>query len=385
MRAQKPRGLGTKGKPMSEEAATTTTAPVGEEAFKEILEQAREEHRDDSQPEDESEEFSEDYDSQETSEIEEEEGEDEDYLDDSDEDSDEEETEEDEDDSDAEAEGDQDEEGEEDAESEDEQPTLSPEVREMQSQLQAALGMLDQQKKFNGELVDQLKNYQASLQGRRQQQQPAPKRTLETQQLEDAFRLSLFGTAEDKEAYEALPPTVKKKAKDAVQRYSQEETLNILYPEKRYTDQIRYFVMQDVQQYVQQAMGGLTQDYNARKAENVFSKYESNFTSDADRKRLLEVMDTIPGNDSKDWATQEKVLELAVQQVLKERKEEDLISRERELEMRERQLKQSKTKRSGAKGKRGRRRSRSSVNKMKSGDDILAYARKLEKEIRNGG
>jgi len=185
---------------------------------------------------------------------------------------------------------------------------------------------------------------------------------------------------EDRESYDALPAPVKKKAKEAVKRHSHEETLNILYPERRYENQIRYFVQQDIQK----ALGGLTEDYHARRAKKAFAKYEDQVQSPEDRRRLLEVMKTVPGYESDDWKTQEKVLKLSVDQVLKERRMEGLAERERDLEIRESQIRNSKSKRSSPKGKRGRRRSQPKNRKLSAGDDLVAFARQLEQDMNNG-
>ena len=95
-------------------------------------------------------------------------------------------------------------------------------------------------------------------------------------------------------------------------------------------------------------------------------------------------MPNIPGYESDDWKTQEKVLKLAVDQVLKERRMEGLAERERDLEIRESQIRNSKSKRSSPKGKRGRRRSQPKNRKLSAGDDLVAFARQLEQDMNNG-
>jgi len=245
---------------------------------------------------------------------------------------------------------------------------------------------LQEQQKFNHQLVDKLKQHDSVLQEgqkqkqQEQQQQEPQKRPLETEQLEEGFRLQLFGSMEDREVYEALPPPIKKKAKEAVRRHSHEETLNILYPERRYESQIRYFVQQDIKK----ALGGLTEDYHARRAKKAFAQYEDQVKSPEDRKRLLEVMPTIPGYESDDWKTQETVLKLAVDQVTKERRLEGLAERERDLEIRESQVRNSRSNRSSPKGKRGQRRSQPKQRKLSAGDDLVEFARQLEQDINNG-
>ena len=139
-----------------------------------------------------------------------------------------------------------------------------------------------------------------------------------------------------------------------------------------------------MQQDIQKALGGLTEDYHARRAKKAFSKYEDQVQSPDDRRRLLEIMPNIPGYESDDWKTQEKVLKLAVDQVLKERRMEGLAERERDLEIRESQIRNSKSNRSSPKGKRGRRRSQPKNRKLSAGDDLVEFARQLEQDMNNG-
>ena len=298
-----------------------------------------------------------------------------------------------EDDVDAQADDDQepyqdpDEEEEPEEDESDAEPEEEAEVEPERDELAELRQALEEQRKFNHQLVDKLKQHDSFLQEgqkqkQQQQQQPKqqPQRTLETEQLEEGFRLQLFGSMEDRESYDALPPPVKKKAKEAVRRHSHEESLNILYPERRYENQIRYFVQQDIQR----ALGGLTEDYHARRAKTAFAKYEDQVQSPDDRRRLLEIMPNIPGYESDDWKVQEKVLKLAVDQVLKERRMEGLAERERDLEIRESQIRNSKSKRSSPKGKRGRRRSQPKNRKLSAGDDLVEFARQLEQDMNNG-
>ena len=95
-------------------------------------------------------------------------------------------------------------------------------------------------------------------------------------------------------------------------------------------------------------------------------------------------MPTIPGYESDDWKTQERVLKLAVDQVLKERRLEGLAARERDLEIRESQVRNSRSKRSSPKGKRGRRRSQPKQRKLAAGDDLVEFARQLQQDMNNG-
>ena len=203
----------------------------------------------------------------------------------------------------------------------------------------------------------------------------------EQRQLESAFRLQLFGTAADKEEYENLPKPVKDRAQEALKVHAKEESLNILYPERAYENKIKFFVQRDIKE----ALGEIMQERQTQKAKGLFSKYEDVITTSEQKQRLLKEIRSIPGYKSKDMNVQARVLDTAVDRVLREDKLANLTQRERDLELREAQLRRSQeSRKTGTTGKRGRRRSRSKQQKLKSGDDLLAFARSLEREIRNG-
>ena len=235
--------------------------------------------------------------------------------------------------------------------------------------------LLAQQQQMNAQLVEHIKQQQKPVErsgGQAPQQQP--RRTLAQSQFEDAFRLILYGNNSDKEEFEALPPQIRKQAAEATKHFSKEESLNAIYPERRYRNQMQYFVQREIDN----ALKDLRQDFHNRKAKDVFAPYADKITDPADRKRLGEIMLQIPGADSTDWNVQKRVLDLAVKEVLREKEYADLKSRSQELEAKERQFKAAKRSR-----RRGRSKQSNSQPKkaptLKPGMDLVEYAQFLRK------
>ena len=235
--------------------------------------------------------------------------------------------------------------------------------------------LLAQQQQMNAQLVEHMKQQQKPVErsgGQAPQQQP--RRTLAQSQFEDAFRLILYGNNSDKEEFEALPPQIRKQAAEATKHFSKEESLNAIYPERRYRNQMQYFVQREIDN----ALKDLRQDFHNRKAKDVFAPYADKITDPADRKRLGEIMLQIPGADSTDWNVQKRVLDLAVKEVLREKEYADLKNRSQELEAKERQFKAAKRSR-----RRGRSKQSNSQPKkaptLKPGMDLVEYAQFLRK------
>ena len=235
--------------------------------------------------------------------------------------------------------------------------------------------LLAQQQQMNAQLVEHIKQQQKPVErsgGQAPQQQP--RRTLAQSQFEDAFRLILYGNNSDKEEFEALPPQIRKQAAEATKHFSKEESLNAIYPERRYRNQMQYFVQREIDN----ALKDLRQDFHNRKAKDVFAPYADKITDPADRKRLGEIMLQIPGADSTDWNVQKRVLDLAVKEVLREKEYADLKNRSQELEAKERQFKAAKRSR-----RRGRSKQSNSQPKkaptLKPGMDLVEYAQFLRK------
>ena len=268
--------------------------------------------------------------------------------------------------------------GSEEGESED---TEEPEAEEYSEEYEeedevAQLGdLLAQQQQMNAQLVEHMKQQQKPVEksdGQAPQQQP--RRTLAQSQFEDAFRLILYGNNSDKEEFEALPPQIRKQAAEATKHHSKEASLNAIYPERRYRNQMQYFVQREIDN----ALKDLRQDFHNRKAKDVFAPYADKITDQADRKRLGEIMLQIPGADSTDWNVQKRVLDLAVKEVLREKEYADLKNRSQELEAKERQFKAAKRSR-----RRGRSKQSGSQPKkaptLKPGMDLVEYAQFLRK------
>ena len=235
--------------------------------------------------------------------------------------------------------------------------------------------LLAQQQQMNAQLVEHMKQQQKPVEksgGQAPQQQP--RRTLAQAQFEDAFRLILYGNNSDKEEFEALPPQIRKQAAEATKHFSKEESLNAIYPERRYRNQMQYFVQREIDN----ALKDLRQDFHNRKAKDVFAPYADKITDPEDRKRLGEIMLQIPGADSTDWNVQKRVLDLAVKEVLREKEYADLKNRSQELEAKERQFKAAKRSR-----RRGRSKQSNSQPKkaptLKPGMDLVEYAQFLRK------
>ena len=236
--------------------------------------------------------------------------------------------------------------------------------------------LLAQQQQMNAQLVEHMKQQQQKPVERSGGQAPQqqPRRTLAQSQFEDAFRLILYGNNSDKEEFEALPPQIRKQAAEATKHHSKEESLNAIYPERRYRNQMQYFVQREIDN----ALKDLRQDFHNRKAKDVFAPYADKITDPADRKRLGEIMLQIPGADSTDWNVQKRVLDLAVKEVLREKEYADLKNRSQELEAKERQFKAAKRSR-----RRGRSKQSNSQPKkaptLKPGMDLVEYAQFLRK------
>jgi len=253
-----------------------------------------------------------------------------------------------------------------------------PQQEEVVSEIEQMRQMLYQQQ----QLINQLQLDKDVPKQEAPQAQPVdPQFAKEAEQLETAFRLQLFGTAADKEDYEGLPKSVKNKAQEALKIHAQEESLNILYPERAYQNKIKFFVQRDIKE----ALGEIVKERQTNKASELFSKYEDVITTPEQKQRLLKEIRSIPGHKSKDWSVQSRVLDTAVDRVLREQKLSGLVERERDLELREAQIRRTQEARQAStRGKRGRRRSRTKKQQtLKSGDDLLAFARSLEKDIRN--
>ena len=249
------------------------------------------------------------------------------------------------------------------------------------SELEQLRGMVYQQQQLLNQFQLDKDAPKEETQEEPQAQSVDPHVMEEQRQLESAFRLQLFGTATDKEEYETLPKPVKDRAQEALKIHAKEESLNILYPERAYENKIKFFVQQDIKA----ALGEIMEERQTQKAKGLFSKYEDVITTPEQKQRLLREIRSIPGHRSKDMGVQERVLDTAVDRVLREEKLSGLVERERDLELREAQLRRTQEARQvSSRGKRGRRRSRSKQQSLKSGDDLLSFARSLEKEIRNG-
>lgn len=345
--------------------------------FESILEQVQEEYQDDSSESDfEDEDSYEEDDSEGDEDVEESED---DYSSEDEEAYAEEEDDLDDDyDSDTEEEPEQEETSE--VEQEEEPEVQQEEEPEGVSELEQLRNMVYQQQ----QLLNQFQLEKDSLKGKREEPQAQnvdPRVMEEQRQLENAFRLQLFGTAADKEEYESLPKPVKDRAQEALKIHAREESLNILYPERAYENKIKFFVQRDIKE----ALGEIMQERQTQKAKSLFSKYEDVITTPEQKQRLLKEIRSIPGYKSKDMSVQARVLDTAVDRVLREDKLSNLAQRERDLELREAQLRRSQEARKvSATGKRGRRRSRAKQQQLKSGDDLLSFARSLEREIRNG-
>ena len=234
--------------------------------------------------------------------------------------------------------------------------------------------LLAQQQQMNARLIEQMQQKKPVEKSDGQAPQQQPQRTFEQSQFEDAFRLILYGTNADKEEFEALPPTIRKQAAEAVKHFSQEESLNAIYPERRYQAQMQYFVQKEIDN----ALKDLKKDFNDRKARDVFAPYANTITEPEDKKRLGEIMLQIPGADSSDWNVQKRVLDLAVKEVLREKEYADLKRRTQDLEAKERQFKAAKRSR-----RRGRSKQSNSQPKkaptLKPGMDLVEYAQFLRK------
>ena len=365
---------------MSENTETETGPSVETETvadFESILEQVQESYKDDLEPDSEDEASYEEDDSESEGEVEEsEDAHDSEDEDDSEEDDSEDDYADEEDDPDEDYQTDTEEEPEQEEAPEVEQE--EPQQEEV-SELEQMRQMLYQQQ----QLINQLQLDKDGPKQEAPQDAPVdPQFTKNAQQLETAFRLQLFGTPDDKEEYESLPKPVKDQAQNALRVHAQEESLNILYPERAYENKIKFFVQRDIKE----AMGEIMQERRVSKAKGLFSKYDDVITTPEQKQRLLREIRSIPGHKSKDWSVQERVLDTAVDRVLREEKLTSLSERERDLELREAQIRRAQEARqTSTRGKRGRRRARPKKEQtMKSGDDLLAFARSLEKDIRNG-
>ena len=263
--------------------------------------------------------------------------------------------------------GDQEEEEDVEEGSEPEEP-LEPEESEV-TQLRE---LLAQQQQMNARLVEHLKQQQPETKPDGQAQSKEPQRTLEDSQFEEAFRLILYGTSQDKEEFDSIPKPIQKKAAQAAQNHSKSESLNALYPYRRYKSQMQYYVQHEIKE----AMKDLKQDFHDRRAKDAFAPYEGVVTTPEDRRRLGELMLRMPGADSTDWNVQKRVLDLAVKEVLREKEYADLAQRAEDLEVRERQFNASKRTRRKGKGRRTHSRG-NGPPKLKPGMDLVDYAQSL--------
>tara|TARA_R100000152_G_C6781405_1_gene215841 strand:- start:1608 stop:2645 length:1038 start_codon:yes stop_codon:yes gene_type:complete len=235
--------------------------------------------------------------------------------------------------------------------------------------------LLAQQQRMNAQLVEHMKQQQKPVEksdGQAKRQQP--RRTLAQAQFEDAFRLILYGNNSDKEEFESLPAHIRKQAAEATRHFSREESLNAIYPERRYRSQMQHFVQQEINN----ALKELRQDFHNRKAKDVFAPYADKITEPEDRKRLGEIMLQIPGADSTDWNVQRRVLDLAVKEVLREKEYADLKNRSEELEAKERQFKAAKRSRRRSRSKQSSSQSKKTPA-LKPGMDLVEYAQFLRK------
>ena len=269
--------------------------------------------------------------------------------------------------------GDEEEEDEEEVVQEDDEPVAPEDSQEPeQNEVTQLRELLAQQQQMNARLVEHLKQQQPETKPDGQAKSKEPQRTLEDSQFEEAFRLILYGTSQDKEEFDSLPSPVRKKAAQAAQQHSKNESLNALYPFRRYKSQMQYYVQQEISDAVKE----LRKDYHDRRAKDAFTPYEGVITTPDDRRRLGELMLRMPGADSTDWKVQKRVLDLAVKEVLREKEYADLAERADNLEARERQLNASKRTRRKGKGRRTHSRG-NRPPKLKPGMDLVDYANSL--------
>lgn len=241
-----------------------------------------------------------------------------------------------------------------------------------QSEVTQLRELLAQQQQMNARLVEHLKQQQPKTKPDGQAKSKEPQRTLEDSQFEEAFRLILYGTSQDKDEFDSIPKSIQKKAAQAAQQHSKNESLNALYPFRRYKSQMQYYVQHEIKE----AMKDLRQDFHDRRAKDAFTPYEGVITTPEDRRRLGELMLRMPGADSTDWKVQKRVLDLAVKEVLREKEYAGLAERAENIEVRERQLNASKRTRRKGKGRRTHSRG-NGPPKLKPGMDLVDYAQSL--------
>ena len=133
------------------------------------------------------------------------------------------------------------------------------------------------------------------------------------------------------EKWNKLPPEQQAKGRKFAQEYIDNESRYAADPGKRYEEQIRDRVMEDVRAMLQPVMV----DQTDRKSQAIIEKYTKDIPQL--RGRVAEVFKTLPGSRSADWQDLEAAFKVATDYVRLESKDQKISSRERKLTAAERQ------------------------------------------------
>jgi hypothetical protein len=208
--------------------------------------------------------------------------------------------------------------------------------------------------------------------------QAATKAKPEREQIpEEAVRLALFGG--DEEAWKGLPPKTRADAQKVAKDYAEREARYALNPALRYQD-IREQVLNDVLGQLEPVI----QEYHNQRAAKVVETHVGKITDPADKKRLGEILATVPGSKSRDWDDRARALEIAGKLLDAEKKQASIAKAEQKLTAKERQ--QQANKAAASRQKRGKAApppgNQRRAPRLEEGESLADFADRLLKQER---